>query len=86
MVDNWHPTDWCIVSRALRSLYERLCYKGYEVGLLLMDITREWSPDMGWMRPVMMVTKGSGPRRIGWFGWLKGESKYVSAMELFRLI
>lgn len=86
MADTWHPNDWIIVSRALRSLYARLCYSGYDVANALLGIVEKWTPELGWIRPIEIETPAYGRRRIGYFGWLNGESKYISAMELFALI
>lgn len=84
--DAWHPSDWGIVSRALRSLYARLSYSGYEVGAFLSSLGAQWLDEFGWIRPIFIATRGYGKRRIGFYGWLKGEARYVSAMELFALI
>jgi hypothetical protein len=84
--DPWHPAHYEIISRALRSLYERLSYVGYEVGLQCLSWVENWKPEMGWVRPIEIETKCFGTRRIGYFGWLKGETRYVSAMNLFALI
>lgn len=84
--DTWHPSHWEIISRNLRSLYDRLSYSGYDVALQCLAWVRDWKPEMGWVRSIEIETPAYGRRRIGYFGWVNGETRYISRMELFALI
>ena len=70
---DWHPSDWIICSRALRGLYERLSRKGYDIGQTLLAIVGEWQPSCGFKRPIEIQSAAYGIRKIGEWGWLKGE-------------
>lgn len=71
--DLWHPTDWIVCSRALRRWYSVLTRKGYEVGLVLLDVVHGWRVGMGYKQPIIISTPAYGDRVIGQWGWLQGE-------------
>lgn len=72
-MDLWHPSDWIVCSRKLRGLYERLTVKGYDIGQALLALVREWKPSCGFKRPIEISSTAYGIRKIGEWGWLKGE-------------
>jgi hypothetical protein len=94
---SWHPSDWVIVSRRVRGLYERLSMGGYETGLMLLSVVSNWSGVEGYKRPIVIRTpyeyesewkgevktyKGVDERKIGEYGWLKGYEVYPSYSEV----
>lgn len=79
----WHPSDWIIVSRSLRRLYQRLSISGYDIASVLAELCRNWVPTMGYKQPVVISTPAYGDRTIGQWGWLKDEAKFLSPMEWY---
>ena len=77
----WHPSDWIILSRTIRKLYDRLTYKSYDLGLTLFRLVREWTPRLGYVSRVTISTPAYGERTIGYTGWLRGEARHASWAE-----
>lgn len=78
----WHPSDWIILGRRIRQLYEKLTYKSHELGLILMDVVKNWKSGMGYKQPIVISTPVFGNRMIGQWGWLKGEFTSFSFAQL----
>lgn len=68
----WHPTDWILLSRNIRALYETLSCGGADCGVALFNITHQWVAGMGFKRPIEIRSEKYGRRQIGEWGWLKG--------------
>lgn len=65
--DTWHPSDWIICSRRLRSLYKRLSITGYDIAVTLANVCDNWSPGMGYKSYVIISTaKGSSLLTDDW--------------------
>ena len=79
---SWHPSDWIICSRRLRTLYNKMTYQGYEVAQWLQSLVKEWSPGMGFKRDVVISSAAYGERKIGEWGWLSGACRYPDKLEL----
>lgn len=83
-VATWHPSDWIICSRRLRSLYERLSRKGYDIGGVLLAVVKDWKPQFGYKQPIVISTPAYGDRTIGQWGWLRDECVYPTFAELHQ--
>lgn len=75
-LDRWHPSDWILVSRGIRSLYEKLTYSGYECGFMLLSVVTNWVAGIGWKNAIVIRSAAYGDRVIGQYGWLRGETVY----------
>lgn len=71
-LDRWHPSDWILLSRKLRSLYETLSHSGYECGKALQQIASRWTVGDGYKKSIYIRSESYGERKIGEWGWLKG--------------
>lgn len=81
----WHPSDWILCSRRLRGLYTGLSYTGYDIGITLLAVVENWNAESGYKRPIMIKTELYGERKIGEYGWLRHETKFLTAMEWFAV-
>lgn len=71
-LNQWYPSDWIILSRSLRGLYERLSQSGYECALMLQVLVNQWAVGDGYKKPIYIRSEAYGERKIGEWGWLKG--------------
>ena len=81
-LNQWHPSDWILVSRGIRGLYEKFTYSGYECGRLLLDVVTNWKAGIGYKRPIVIKSTAYGERVIGQYGWLKGETVFPNWEQL----
>ncbi len=94
---DWHPSDWIIVSRRIRGLYESLSQGGYDTGIMLLDVVCNWKGVEGYKRPIVLRRpyeyerevngetlsyKGVEERKIGEYGWLKGYEVFPSYADI----
>lgn len=99
--NSWHPGDWIVCSRVLRSLYRQLTVSGYDIGIALLDVVMNWVPDNGYKKDIMIrrkmsegkIVKGKytysewvDEKKIGVWGWLKNESKMLTPAEWFSQV
>ena len=82
VLDSWHPSDWIICSRRLRTLYSQLTRKGYDMGQVLLAVVREWQHGFGYKKPIVISTPAYGDRTIGTWGWLKDELTFPDYFQL----
>jgi len=81
----WHPRDWIFVGRRIRRLYESLTLSGSYIADMLGEVVREWRPGMGYVCSVFINSAAYGERRIGYTGWLKGETHYPEYIDIHPL-
>ena len=81
----WHPRDWIFVGRRIRRLYESLTLSGSYVADMLGEVVKQWRPGMGYVRSVFINSAAYGERRIGYTGWLKGETHYPEYIDIHPL-
>jgi hypothetical protein len=78
----WHPSDWIVCSRRLRSLYEKSTRSGCDVGNTLLGIVANWRHGMGFKQPIVISTPACGDRTIGQWGWLRGEEIFPTYAQV----
>lgn len=79
---DWHPSDWIVLSRSLRRLYERLTVSGHDIGRTLDNLVSNWQPRLGYVQSVFIYSPAYGERRIGYVGWLREEKVWASTFDI----
>lgn len=85
ILNSWHPSDWIVLGRRVRGLYERMSYRSEELGSHLDSLVRRWNTCWGYVRSIFISSPAMGERRIGYYGWLKGEERYPGYAEMHPL-
>jgi len=52
---------------------------------MLGEVVKQWRPGMGYVRSVFINSAAYGERRIGYTGWLKGETHYPEYIDIHPL-